>query len=142
MVERTTSAQLVGSPPQDANVFLAFYYPELKDLGKHFLSLVSAVLVFLVAFAEKLLNVGAATAAQRGLLIISLALLILSVVSVGTGVYINFVAGGRANGSIIRGKVGDFKPLVRRTYLLYHAGGAAFVLALCLLAGLAVLKVM
>ncbi|MGZ5462138.1 MAG: hypothetical protein ACXW4P_04070 [Thermoanaerobaculia bacterium] len=132
---------VLGSRPRDADVFLAFYYPELKDLGKHFLTVVSGVLAFFVAFADKLLDVAKATAAQRAFLIAALALLIVSVGCVGTGIYINFVAGGRANGSIIRGKSGDFKPLVRRTYALYHTGGAAFVLALCLVAGLAILKV-
>ena len=132
---------VLGSRPRDADVFLTFYYPELKDLGKHFLTVVSGVLAFFVAFADKLLDVAKATAAQRVFLIAALALLIVSVVCVGTGIYINFVAGGRANGSIIRGKTGDFKPLVRRTYLLYHTGGAAFVLALCLVAGIAILKV-
>ena len=79
------------------------------------------------------MDIARATTEQRAFLITAFALLILSVVCVGTGVYLNFVAGGRANGSIIRGKPGDFKPLVRRVYLLYHVGGATFVLALCLL---------
>jgi hypothetical protein len=125
----------------DREIFLEFYYPELKDLGKHFLTVVSAVLAFLVAFVERLINLTAATTFQRWFLILALGLLIISVASVGTGVYINFVAGGRANGSIIRGKPGDFKPFVRLTYLLYHVGGSAFVLALCLLAELAAFRV-
>lgn len=125
----------------DRAIFLQFYYPELKDLGKHFLTVVSAVLAFLVAFVDKVINLTTATALQRSFLIISLGLLIVSVGAVGTGVYVNFVAGGRANGSIIRGKPGDYKPLVRITYLLYHIGGAGFVAALCALAAIAALKV-
>lgn len=130
-----------GSSARDRSVFLQFYYPELKDLGKHFLTLVSGVLAFMVAFAEKVINLASASATQRLFLILALALLIIGVASVGTGVYLNFVAGGQANGSIIRGKRGDFKRFVRITYLLYHIGGAAFVAALSLLAAIAALKV-
>lgn len=135
------SSGIVGSKPRDAEVFLTFYYPELKDLGKHFLTVVSGVLAFFVAFADRLLDLKKATVAQSVCLIVALAMLIIAVVAVGTGIYINFVAGGRANGSIIRDKPGDFKPLVRFIYFLYHVGGAAFVLALCLVASIAASKV-
>lgn len=133
---------IVGSPPKDAQVYLSFYYPELKDLGKHFLTVVSGVLAFFVTFADRLVDVSKATTAQRNFLIVALALLITAVVSVGTGIYVNFVAGGRANGSVIRGRPGDFKPFVRFTYILYHVGGASFVLALCLVAGIAAMKIL
>jgi hypothetical protein len=137
---RSDGEQLPTSPKSDSEIFLEFHYPELKDLGKHFLTLVSGVLAFFVAFADRLLNLSKATLTQKVFLILALSFLIISVVAVGTGIYINFIAGGRVHGSIIRGKGGDFKPLVRRTYWLYHVGGAAFVLALCLLAAIAALK--
>ncbi len=40
--------------PKD--VFLKFNYPELKDLGKHFLTIASATAVFLVSFVEKIVR--------------------------------------------------------------------------------------
>lgn len=142
VLDRATSPAIeLGSSDRDKAVFLQFYYPELKDLGKHFLTVISGVLAFLVAFSENLINLASASAIQRLFLIVALALLIIAVASVGTGVYLNFVAGGQANGSIIRGKPGDFKRFVRITYLLYHIGGAAFVAALVLLAAIAALKV-
>jgi len=140
-VEAGVAAELKPDPSaHEKSIFLQFYYPELKDLGKHFLTVVSGVLAFLVAFSEKVVNLASASDVQRLFLVMALALLMIAVVSVGTGVYLNFVAGGQANGSIIRGKPGDFKRFVRMTYLLYHIGGAAFVAALALLAAIAALK--
>jgi hypothetical protein len=141
MDDRPGVEQPPGIPDKpESEIFLTFYYQELKDLGKHFLTLVSGVLAFFVAFAERLLDLAKATALQRVFLILALSTLIISVVAVGIGIYVNFVAGGRAQGSIIRGKPGDFKPLVRVTYALYHAGGLTFILALSLLAAIAALK--
>jgi hypothetical protein len=37
--------------------FLVFLYPEIKDLAKHFLTLISGVLVFSVTFSEKIILV-------------------------------------------------------------------------------------
>jgi hypothetical protein len=136
----TTDTEQPMSSKTDAEIFLTFHYQELKDLGKHFLTLVSGVLAFFVAFADRLLDLSAAKSSQKAFVILALAMLIVSVMAVGTGIYVNFVAGGRVHGSIIRGKPGDFKPLVRRTYQLYHIGGVAFILALCLLAAMAALK--
>jgi hypothetical protein len=38
----------------EAKTFLDFVYPEVKDLCKHFLTLVTGILVFSVTFSEKI----------------------------------------------------------------------------------------
>lgn len=125
-----------------SELFLSFHYQELKDLGKHFLTVVSGILAFSVTFAEKLLDLARATPAQKALLIGGWSLLIISVVCAGAGLYLNFIAAGRANGSIIKDDPGDFKPLVRCTYRLYEIAGGSFILALISLAAIAALKLM
>jgi hypothetical protein len=124
----------------DSEVFLSFHYNELKDLGKHFLSIVVGVLAFSVTFSEKMINFTDATSLQKTLLICSWSSLIIAVVAAGTGLYFNYIAGAQANGAIIKGNKYDFKPLVRRTYRLYEIAGGCFIIALILMATIAALK--
>jgi hypothetical protein len=124
----------------DTEIFLGFHYNELKDLGKHFLTIVSAVLAFSVTFSERMVDFTKATPSQKALLISSWSFLIVAVVTAGTGIYLNFIAGARASGSIIKERKSDFKPLVRCTYRLYEIAGGCFVLSLILMATIAALK--
>lgn len=129
-----------NKPKPDSEIFLAFHYNELKDLGKHFLVIVSGVLAFSVTFSEKMIDFTKATSLQKGLLIGSWSFLIVAVVAAGTGIYFNFIAGAQANGAIIKGRKYDFKPLVRRTYRLYEIAGGCFILSLIFMATIAALK--
>jgi hypothetical protein len=54
-------------PGQDAffETFLKYDYAETKDLAKDFLTLVSAILVFSLTFAEKIVNFHWSMEAQR-----------------------------------------------------------------------------
>lgn len=117
----------------DSEVFLSFHYPELKDLGKHFLVIISAVLAFSVTFSEKIIGISGAGGLQMVLLLSSWGLLIVALVATGIGIYFNFIAGAQANGAIIKGRPSDFKPLARRTYRLYQVAGGAFIMSLILL---------
>ena len=67
-------------PNADARIFLEFKYPEIRDLLKHFLTLISASLVFSVTFSEKIVNFEVASALQKGLLLGSYFYLILAMV--------------------------------------------------------------
>jgi len=117
----------------EQKIFLDFYYPELKDLGKHFLVVISATLAFSLTFAEKIVSIQKGTSFQRSLLLGAWGLMIVAILAAGIGLYQNFVAGGAANGSIIRGRPRHFKPLVRRVYALYHVAGFSYVISLLLL---------
>ena len=138
MTEETNSSDLRtvrrNGNRTDVEKFLEFHYPELKDLGKHFLTVIAAVLAFSVTFSEKITEFSKATASQRLLLMCSWLFLIVAVVTSGAGLYYNFVAGAQAHGAIIRGAKNDFKIFVRRTYRLYEIAGASFILGLVLLA--------
>lgn len=126
----------------DSEVFLSFHYPELKDLGKHFLLVMSAVLAFSVTFSEKMIAFPGAGGLQLTLLLSAWGLLIMALVATGVGVYFNYIAGAQASGGIIKGKPSDFKPLVRRTYRLYQVAGGTFIMSLALLVLAAALKML
>lgn len=125
-----------------ADIFLSFHYPELKDLGKHFLVIISAVLAFSVTFSEKIIGLSGSGWMQRLLLVGSWCLLMIALVATGIGVYFNFVAGAQANGGIIKGRPSNFKPLVRRTYRLYQIAGGTFIISLALLVLNGALKIL
>jgi hypothetical protein len=139
MTQETNARDLSNKVPEDqhkgdAEIFLEFHYPELKDLGKHFLTVISAVLAFSVTFSEKLADLSKATLSQRVLLMCSWLFLVTAVVTSGAGLYYNFVAGAQVHGAIISGGKTDFKIFVRRTYSLYKIAGGSFIIALILLA--------
>ena len=118
----------------DAEIFLEFHCPELKDLGKHFLTVISAVLAFSVTFSEKIVDISKTTFPQKILIMCSWLFLIVAIVTSGAGLYYNFVAGAQAHGAIIRGGNTDFKIFVKRTYRLYEIAGGSFIIGLVLLA--------
>jgi hypothetical protein len=129
-------------PKTDGEIFLEFHCPELKDLGKHFLTVISAVLAFSVTFSEKITEIPKATLPQKVLLMCSWLFLIIAVVASGAGLYFNFAAGAQAHGAIIRGGKTDFKIFVRRTYRLYEIAGGSFIMGLVLLAADGVSKLL
>jgi hypothetical protein len=54
-------ADMPTSSDSPQEKFLKFLYPEIKDLAKHFLTLLSGILVFSVTFSEKIVPVSEAT---------------------------------------------------------------------------------
>ena len=128
------------SDPQSAKMFIEFYYPEVKDLGKHFLTIVSGVLAFSVTFSEKIIGFPNAGRAQLILLICSWALFIIAIIAAGAGIYINFVSANVANRSILTGEKVEIKSLVLRSYALMKIAGGSFVLGLVLLASSSIIK--
>jgi hypothetical protein len=107
--------------------FLAFLYPEIKDLAKHFLTLVSGVLVFSAAFSDRIISFGLATRFQKIALVIAWLLWIGAVVLIGLAIFVNFVAAVRTLGAVTllsRGKKHDNSNLIRLTYIALDTGGA------------------
>jgi hypothetical protein len=118
--------------PSKARIFLSFNYPELKDLGKHFLTLSSATAVFLLTFVEKLIG---SNASFNHLIKACMASLLLSIAAAGTGLFFNYIAGAGASGAIIWGIGKDrFRELTIATYVLYMLAGSALFFAYALLA--------
>jgi hypothetical protein len=114
-----------------AEIFLSFNYPELKDLGKHFLTLSLATAVFLLTFVEKLLGPNASLNRVINACMVSL---LVAIASAGSGLFFNYIAGAGASGAVIWG-VGkrSFRALAIVTYILYMIAGSALFVAYALL---------
>jgi hypothetical protein len=129
------------TPPE---VFITFNYPELKDLGKHFLTISSATAVFLVTFVEKIVQTPSSTAASSPLtdtlVKVTLIALLTSIITAGTGLFTNYVAGAGASGAIILGVGKDFRAVTRVTYVLYLIAGTCLMAAYVTLATIGLLK--
>jgi hypothetical protein len=124
----------------NAEMFIEFYYPEIKDLGKHFLTIVSGVLAFSVTFSEKIIGFPNATLSQFILLVCSWVFFIVAIIAAGTGIYTNFVAANIANRAIHTNKKTEIKLLVLRSYSLLKVAGGSFIIGLMLLASSAIAK--
>jgi len=81
---------------ESAERFLKYDYTETKDLCKHFLTVVIAVLVFSLTLAEKIVAFATATQKAKIFLFFAWAAMIASVVACGVGLCYNSLAGGDA----------------------------------------------
>ena len=107
--------------------FIANVYPEIKDLGKQFLTLVSGVLAFTVTFAEKIIDFATASSLQKYLLLLSWLFFIGSVTAVGVGLWWNY----NSSISALRGDSGGTWKTTRTVvYPLFLGGGFSFVFGL------------
>jgi hypothetical protein len=131
-VNSTDITSTKSEEPSSARVFLSFNYPELKDLGKHFLTLSSASAVFLLTFVEKLIGLNPSF---THVMKVCMASLLLSIATAGSGLFFNYIAGAGASGAIIWG-IGKkrFRALTTATYILYMLAGSALFFAYALLA--------
>ncbi|WP_089729976.1 hypothetical protein [Candidatus Thiosymbion oneisti] len=120
-------------PNIDARVFLEFKYPEIRELLKHFLTLISAALMFSVAFAEKIVNFETASNVQKGLLIGSWGTLIIALGCCGIGLYTIYLSAEKAFAQMA-GQTGlDFSSIVGTSYIFQDLSGILFGISMCLL---------
>jgi len=128
----TRNRENLSSP----EMFIKFYYPEVKDLSKSFLTLVSGILAFSVTFSSTIIGFPNASILQLTFLISSWLFLIVAIVAAGGGIYTNFVSSNIANRAIMEGKEHkiEFSSLVKHPYALLNVAGIAFVIGLILLA--------
>lgn len=122
-----------GDQPSRARVFLEFQYPEIKDLLKHFLTLIAAALVFSVTFSEKIVNFQNAQRSQHVIVIVAWFLLVLALGSCGVGLYTLYLAAESAIGSEIYKRPTGLQVLIRRSYIFQDLSGFLFGLGLLLL---------
>lgn len=117
----------------NAEIFLDFNYKELKDLGKHFLTISSASVVFILTFFEKFIPIADNGESLDKKAKIGVALLLISVITAGTGLFTNYIAGSGATNSMIW-KIGkNYKRFTCFTYLLYITAGLSLILAYIIL---------
>jgi ABC-type Fe3+ transport system permease subunit len=111
----------------DAELFLKYNYTETKDLCLHFLTLITAVLVFSLNFSEKVFDFQNSSKKSRLIVIIGWCLFLLSIILCGLGLVFNSIAGGDA---VYAQK--DYMIWAQYSYLSILLSGTFFVLGLCL----------
>jgi len=111
-----------------AELFLKYNYPETKELCLHFLTLITAVLVFSLNFAEKAIDFQNSAQGKRLVIIMSWCLFVLAIVFCGLGLVFNSLAAGDA----VYQKV-NYLALAQKAYLSILAAGTSFVLGLILM---------
>lgn len=107
-----------------AELFLKYNYSETKDMGLHFLTLVTAVLVFSLSFAEKVFDFKNASKQKRTVVILGWCLYLISIILCGIGLTLNALAGGAAVYN------GDYNYWAQLSYRFIILAGVSFILGL------------
>jgi hypothetical protein len=108
--------------------FVEFNYAELKDLGKHFLTISSASLVIVLTFFEKYATSNCFEQSLTKRIKIGGILLIISVISAGIGLFTNYIAGCGASNSMIWSVGKNYRNFTKITYILYMIAGFSLIL--------------
>src|SRR5260370_34163017 len=107
-------------------VFMKYGYAETKDLCKQFLTLASSILVFSLAFSEKIVNYGQSSAEANTFLFTSWVLLLFSIIACGVGLCYLALAGGQA----VYGTGNTYLYFADTSYGWVLAAGGSFVVGL------------
>jgi hypothetical protein len=81
----------------DAINFLKYAFTETKDLAEHFLTVVTAVLVFSLTFSEKIATFSAASTWVRVSITVSWSSMLLAIISCGIAICYVALSGGAAS---------------------------------------------
>ena len=109
----------------NAELFLKYNYPETNDMCLHFLTVVTAVLVFSLNFAEKISDFQNSTKKRRLVVIAGWCLFMLSIIFCGLGLVVNSLAGGDA----VYQKE-NYQSLAQLSYKFIIVAGGSFILGL------------
>ncbi len=115
-----------------AAVYIKYAYVETKDLGMHFLTVVISVLVFSLAFSEKIVRFSDARFFQQVLMIAAWCLMMAAIIAGGVGIVYNAMAGGEALYER------DFSHSAHAAVIWLLIGGGCFFLGLIALIGAAI----
>ena len=126
--------------PSPARVFLEFAYQEIKDLLKHFLTLISAALVFSVTFSEKIIDFATATDGQKVMVVAGWFSLIVALGLCGIGVFTLYLTSSHAIATVLRGQDTGFRKWQKASYVFQDAAGAFFGIGLVLLVATAIAR--
>ena len=102
---------------------LRIVYPEIKDLGKQFMTLVSGILAFTITFAEKIIGLANASVLPKLLLLFSWGAFIAAIGAIGVGLWWNYNVAMCALGK----RPTAAWQTIRHVYFLYLAAGFSFV---------------
>ncbi len=127
-------------------VFVDFQYPEIKDLSKHFITLISAALVLSVSFSDKVVEVEAARPVQQWMMISAWVLLVLALGACGIGILLIYMAAERSAFILHSDRKSTtesarrVRALMRRSYFFICAAGCQYGFALALLVSAAIFR--
>ena len=82
--------------PVTAESLIKFLYPTAQELCKHFLTVVSGILVFSVTFSEKIVDFHKANRTDRRLLFFAWSVFVLALIGAGTSLVFHVAAAGHA----------------------------------------------
>lgn len=115
--------------PESSELFLKYDYAETKEMCKHFLTLVTAVLAFSLTFADKLLGISKSVPFTKYGIFTAWVLFLSSIIFCGLGLVFNSLAGGAA----VYGAGNSHAFEARRAYKWVLAAGTCFVIGLLVL---------
>jgi hypothetical protein len=115
-----------------AALFIKYAYVETKDLGTQFLTVVISVLVFSLAFSEKIVRFSDARFLQKMLMISAWCLMMAAIIAGGIGVVYNAMAGAEALYQR------EFAHSAHTAVIWLLIGGGCFFLGLIALIGAAI----
>lgn len=125
-----------------AERYVAFQYEQLKDLTKHFLTLIAGTLVLTLSVADKLVvtstpgaadPVAAAVRTGKWLLGASWVVLVLAFIFAGAGLTAAFFAAIAAREGHVYGRPTNYVSWSRPSYLCVDLAGLLYVVGLLLL---------
>jgi hypothetical protein len=134
---------------QAAEAFLKYDYAQTVDLGKAFITLLSAILVLSVTFAEKIINWEKSDRIPKILLLMCWGLLIFSIILCGASLNVIFATAvavahplgeGRYWGVPVYGAIVDYLDAASFAWFVMGLAGCTFVLSVILLPVVAILK--
>ncbi len=122
-------------------LFIEFKYPEIRDLLKQFLTLISATLVFSVTFSERIVDYRRSSSAlQRNMVFTSWFMLVTALGACGIGLYLNYLTAEAAFVAMSSGVSEQFRKLESLSYLFQDLGGILFGGGLMILVLAAIVK--
>jgi hypothetical protein len=127
-------------------VFLKYDYAQTVDLGKAFITLLSAILVLSVTFAEKIINWEKADNSSKTLLLGCWGLLIIAIIFCGASLTLAFAAAVAAAhkeiswGVPLYGAIENYLEAASFAWFLMGIAGCSFVLSIIRLPIVALLK--
>jgi hypothetical protein len=112
-----------------AKIFLEGIYPEIKDLGKQFITLLSGVLALTIAFADRIIDISNASFWQKIILMFCWLSFISAICLIGIGLWWNYNLKMYSLNNI----PDQARNIMNFVYSLFILAGFAFVFGLGLL---------
>ena len=122
------------SPADLPGLFLKYDYPEARDLAKAFLGLNTAILVFSLTFADRVVGISPGYRPAKVALISAWSVFLVAVAIIGLAICGLALAGARA----VYG--GDFEGQASRAYALLMGAGLLFMVGLSAMIAAAVMR--